>query len=75
MEPTSNRQMIFALIRLQSVMVALMISSFLIWDSFFNGPDTTVRKVTAIVTFILSIVLLFIESTIDTIDMDSFFED
>lgn len=56
-------------------MVALMTSSFLIWDSFFNGPDTTVRKVTAIVTFILSIVLLFIESTIDTIDKDSFFED
>ena len=75
MEPASKRQRIFALIRLQTVMFALMTSSFLILDSFFNGPDTTVRKVTAIVTFILSIVLLFIESTIDTIDKDSFFED
>lgn len=52
-----------------------MTSSFLICDSFFNGPDTTARKVTAIITFILSIVLMFIESTIDTIDKDSFFED
>ncbi|MCL8496104.1 hypothetical protein M9195_06410 [Apilactobacillus sp. F1] len=75
MEPASNRQMIFAFIRVQSVLFALMTSSFLIWDSFFNGPDTTVRKVTAIVTFILSVVLMFIESTIDTIDKDSFIED
>lgn len=75
MEPTSNKQMIFAFIRVQSVLFALMTSSFLIWDSFFNGPDTTVRKVTAIVTFMLSVVLMFIEYTIDTIDKDSFFED
>lgn len=70
-----NKQMIFAFIRVQSVLFALMTSSFLIWDRFFNGPDTTVRKVIAIVTFMLSVVLIFIESTIDTIDMDSFFED
>ena len=75
MEPTSKSQMFFAFLRVQLVFFSLTITSFLICDSFFNGPDTTVRKVTAIVTFILSIVLLFIESTIDTIDMDSFFED
>ncbi|CAI2554565.1 hypothetical protein AKUA2003_01070 [Apilactobacillus kunkeei] len=75
MEPASKSQMFFAFLRVQLVLFALTISSFLIWDSFFNGPDTTVRKVTSIIIFILSIVLLFIESTIDTIDRDSFFED
>ncbi len=72
MEPTSKSQMFFAFLRVQLVFFSLTITSFLIWDSFFNGPSTTLRRVTAIVTFILSIV---IESTIDTIDKDSFFED
>ena len=75
MEPAFKSQMFFAFLRVQLVLFALTISSFLIWDSFFNGPDTTVRKVTSIIIFILSIVLLFIESTIDTIDKDSFFEE
>ncbi len=75
MEPASKSQMFFAFLRVQLVFFSLTITSFLILDSFFNGTSTTVRRVTAIVTFILSIVLLFIESTIDTIDKDSFFED
>lgn len=75
MEPTSKSQMFFAFLRVQLVLFSLTTSSYLIWDSFFNGTSTTLRKITAIVIFILSVILMFIESTIDTIDMDSFFED
>ena len=75
MEPSSKRQRIFAFIRLEIVLLSLITSSFLILESFFDGPSTIFRKVTAIITFILSVVLLFIESTIDIIDMSSFFED
>ena len=75
MEPASKSQMFFAFLRVQLVLFALTTSSYLIWDSFFNEPSTTLIKITAIVIFILSVILMFIESTIDTIDKDSFFED
>lgn len=75
MEPASKRQRIFAFIRLEIVLLSLITSSFLILESFFDDSSTIFRKVTAIITFILSVILLFIESTIDVIDMDSFFED
>ena len=75
MKNESKRQIIGGFVRISIAIIAIITSTFLIWESFFDGPDTILRKAIAIIIFILSEILLFIEFTIDPIDMDNFFED